>query len=541
MNNYSIWIEKTKGYPDLYDELTSIKNNDEAINDRFYKELEFGTGGLRGVIGAGTNRMNVFTVGRATLGLADYLSESDLSQSVVIAYDSRNKSTEFAKRSAEILSSFGIKVYLFDKITPTPVLSYAVRELKAGAGIVITASHNPKEYNGYKVYNELGCQITDDSAKAITSKIKARGYFDSYEKREDLINIIGDEILDKYITTVKELSLFDEAEKYAPKVVYTPLHGTGNIPVRRILSEIGIKNVTVVKEQELPDGNFTTCPYPNPEEKDALELAIKLGHENGAELVLATDPDADRIGIAVRDTKGEFILLNGNETGMLIMDYMLARKSQKGILGIDPVVIKTIVSTDIAFSIAKKYGATVKEVLTGFKYIGEAMDTLDNFVMGMEESYGYLVGPHARDKDAVSAAMMIGEMYAYYKKSGISLYEKLLEIYSEHGSYVTDLMSKTYKGESGAEKMKGIIASVRSNPKISYKNEEFVFTDFKEGIDALPKSDVLRFKSENVRVIIRPSGTEPKIKIYFQVSAKNESEAKTTLAEIKEVVQRILD
>ena len=433
MNNYSIWIEKTKGYPDLYDELTSIKDNDEAINDRFYRELEFGTGGLRGVIGAGTNRMNVFTVGRATLGLADYLSESDVSQSVVIAYDSRNKSTEFAKRSAEILSSFGIKVYLFDKITPTPVLSYAVRELKAGAGIVITASHNPKEYNGYKVYNELGCQITDDSAKAITSKIKARGYFDSYEKREDLINIIGDEMLDKYITTVKELSLFDEAEKYAPKVVYTPLHGTGNIPVRRILSEIGIKNVTVVKEQELPDGNFTTCPYPNPEEKDALELAIKLGHENGAELVLATDPDADRIGIAVRDAKGEFILLNGNETGMLIMDYMLARKSQKGTLGIDPVVIKTIVSTDIAFSIAKKYGATVKEVLTGFKYIGEAMDTLDNFVMGMEESYGYLVGPHARDKDAVSAAMMIGEMYAYYKKSGISLYEKLLEIYSEHG------------------------------------------------------------------------------------------------------------
>ena len=541
MNNYSIWIEKTKGYPDLYDELTSIKDNDEAINDRFYRELEFGTGGLRGVIGAGTNRMNVFTVGRATLGLADYLSESDVSQSVVIAYDSRNRSTEFAKRSAEILSSFGIKVYLFDKITPTPVLSYAVRELKAGAGIVITASHNPKEYNGYKVYNELGCQITDDSAKAITSKIKARGYFDSYEKREDLINIIGDEILDKYITTVKELSLFDEAEKYAPKVVYTPLHGTGNIPVRRILSEIGIKNVTVVKEQELPDGNFTTCPYPNPEEKDALELAIKLGHENGAELVLATDPDADRIGIAVRDAKGEFILLNGNETGMLIMDYMLARKSQMGTLGIDPVVIKTIVSTDIAFSIAKKYGATVKEVLTGFKYIGEAMDNLDNFVMGMEESYGYLVGPHARDKDAVSAAMMIGEMYAYYKKSGISLYEKLLEIYSEHGSYVTDLMSKTYKGESGAEKMKGIIASVRSNPKISYKNEEFVFTDFKEGIDALPKSDVLRFKSENVRVIIRPSGTEPKIKIYFQVSAKNESEAKTTLAEIKEVVQGILD
>ena len=319
------------------------------------------------------------------------------------------------------------------------------------------------------------------------------------------------------------------------------MHGTGNIPVRRILSEIGISDITVVEEQELPDANFTTCPYPNPEEKDALELAIKLGKSNGAELVLATDPDADRIGIAVRDNSGEFVLLNGNETGMLIMNYMLESKMEKGTLGKDPVVIKTIVSTDIAFSIAKKYGATVKEVLTGFKYIGEAMDTLDNFVMGMEESYGYLVGTHARDKDAVSAAMMIGEMYAYYKKCGLSLYEKLLELYNEHGTYVTDLMSKTYKGESGAEKMKNIISAVRSNPTLNYKNEVFEFTDFKEGIDGLPKSDVLRFKSENVRVIIRPSGTEPKIKIYFQVAAKTEKEAREALAEVKDTVQGILD
>lgn len=541
MNDYRTWLKKTKEYPDLYNELTSIKDNEDAINDRFYRELEFGTGGLRGVIGAGTNRMNVFTVGRATLGLGDYLSESNSPKSVVIAYDSRNMSTEFARRSAEILSSFGITVYLFDKITPTPVLSYAVRYLKAGAGIVITASHNPKEYNGYKVYNENGCQITDDSARTITQKIKARGYFDAYEKREDLINIVGDEIFNTYVSTIKKLSLFDGAEKYAPKVVYTPLHGTGNIPVRRILSEIGIQNVTVVNEQELPDGSFTTCPYPNPEEKDALELAIKLGNENGAELVLATDPDADRIGIAVRNNRGEFVLLNGNETGMLIMDYMLARKREEGTLGSHPVVIKTIVSTDIAFSIAKKYGATVKEVLTGFKYIGEAMDTIDNFVIGMEESYGYLVGQHARDKDAVSAAMIICEMYAYYKKSGLSLYDKLLQIYSEHGTYVTDLVSKTYKGASGAEKMKEIIASIRSNPTISYKNEKFAFTDFKQGIDGLPKSDVLRFKSKNIRVIIRPSGTEPKIKIYFQVSADNESVAKSILAEIKDIVQGILD
>ena len=541
MNNYGIWLEKTIEYPDLYNELCSIKDDADAINDRFYKELEFGTGGLRGVIGAGTNRMNVFTVGRATLGLGDYISKSNVPQSVAIAYDSRNMSQEFARRAAEILSSFGITVYLFDKITPTPVLSYAVRELKAGAGIVITASHNPKEYNGYKVYNEFGCQITDESAAKITANIKARGYFDAYEKREDLIKIVGDEILDKYIENIKGFSLFDEVENYAPKVVYTPLHGTGNIPVRRILSEIGISDVTVVKEQEHPDDKFTTCPYPNPEEKDALELAIKLGKSSGAELVIATDPDADRIGIAVRDNSGEFVLLNGNETGMLIMDYMLAMKMEQGTLGKAPVVIKTIVSTDIAFSIAKKYGATVKEVLTGFKYIGEAMDTLDNFVMGMEESYGYLVGSHARDKDAVSAAMMIGEMYAYYKKCGLSLYEKLLDLYREHGTYVTDLMSKTYKGESGAEKMKNIIASVRRDPSINYKNENFEFTDFKEGIDGLPKSDVLRFKSDKVRIIIRPSGTEPKIKIYFQVCAGSEAEAREVLAEVKDKVQSILD
>lgn len=541
MNNYKIWIEKTADYPALYEELVSIENDKKAINDRFYRELEFGTGGLRGIIGAGPNRMNVFTVSRATLGLGDYISKSKAPQSVVIAYDSRNMSCEFAKRTAEILSSFGITVYIFDKITPTPVLSYAVRELKAGAGIVITASHNPKEYNGYKVYNEFGCQITDNSAKEITAKIKERGYFDSYEKKEEFIKVIGDEILDKYLTAIKKLSLFEVDKKYAPKVVYTPLNGTGNIPVRRILAEIGISEIDVVKEQELPDKNFTTCPYPNPEEKDTLELAIKLGNSNNAELVLATDPDADRLGIAVRNNEREFVLLNGNETGMLIMDYILARKSQEGTLGKNPVVIKTIVSTDIAFSIAEKYGATVKEVLTGFKYIGEAIDTLDNFVMGMEESYGYLIGAHARDKDAVSAAMMVCEMYTYYKQCGMSLYEKLLEIYKEHGIYVTDLMSKTYAGESGAEKMKKIIASVRRNPSISYKDEIFTFTDFNEGINGLPKSDVLRFKSQNVRIIIRPSGTEPKIKIYFQVSAKTASDAKAILADVKEIVQRILD
>lgn len=540
MNNFNIWLKNTVDNPEIYDELIAVRDNEAERQDRFYKELTFGTGGLRGVIGAGTNRMNVYTVGRATAGLADYMLTSGAKKSIVIAYDSRNKSREFAFRSAEIMSSMGIHAYVFDKLTPTPVLSFAVRELGAGAGIVITASHNPKEYNGYKVYNEHGCQITDLAAKEILDKINAKGYFDKYEKNDALITVIKDEILEKYLNEIEKYSLFDRVSEYAPKVVYTPLYGTGNIPVRAILDRIGVKNVSVVKEQELPNGDFTTCPYPNPEEKAALALALEEGRETNAELILATDPDADRVGIAVRDSRGDFILLNGNETGLLLMNYMLERKSALGTLGHSPVVIKTIVTTDMAFSVAEKYGATVREVLTGFKYIGEAIDTLDNFVMGMEESYGYLVGTFARDKDAVSAVMLITEMFAYYKSLGISLYEQLERLYREHGYYLTDLLSKTYKGASGAERMKQIIAEIRSNPNIKIDGEELVYTDFGNGIDGLPKSDVLRFKSENVRILIRPSGTEPKIKIYYQIKASSPDAARKKLTEVKEIVEKCL-
>ena len=539
MDKYLYWVENTKNVPEIQRELKEIEADTAEREDRFYRDLAFGTGGLRGVIGAGTNRMNVYTVGRATMGLADYMLEARAKKSVVIAYDSRNMSPEFAMRAAEVLSSKGILAYVFDKLTPTPVLSYAVRTLKAGAGIVITASHNPKEYNGYKVYNEHGCQITDNAAAKILESIGKHDYFEPYTANPELIKLLDDEILDKYLEDIKKYSLFNETAAYAPSVVYTPLHGTGNIPVRKILASIGVSDVKIVPEQEAPDSNFTTCPYPNPEERAALTLALEEAKESGAELVIATDPDADRVGVVAREDNGNYRFLNGNETGILLMNYMLERKAALGTLGDAPTVIKTIVSSDMAFSVAKKYGATVKEVLTGFKYIGEEMDRTDNFVMGMEESYGYLVGTHARDKDAVSAVMLVLEMYAYYKKAGKSITKVLDELYVEHGYYLTDLVSLTYKGASGAEKMKAIIASVRREPDIGL-TEKLEFTDFGIGVDGLPKSDVLRFKSDRARIIIRPSGTEPKLKIYYQINAENETKAREELERVKSRVEASL-
>ncbi len=537
---YERWLEFARENDEkMLEELSAC--NDAEISDRFYRSLSFGTGGLRGVIGAGTNRMNVYTVSKATAGLADYVLETADNKSVVIAYDSRNMSREFAECAASVLSSYGIRAYIFDKITPTPVLSYAVRELGAGAGIVITASHNPKEYNGYKVYNRAGCQITDEAAAAISSRISQHDDLAKYEAKASCIVWLGDEILDKYLETIKELSLYGKAGNSSVKIVYTPLHGTGNIPVRRILSDVGIENVTVVKEQELPDGNFETCPYPNPEERAALELAYQYAEKIDADMVVATDPDADRVGIVVKDAKsGTYRFLNGNETGLLLMEYMLNRKKELGILGSNPVIIKTIVTTDMAFSIAEEYGAKVKEVLTGFKYIGEAMDKTDNFVMGMEESYGYLVGKHARDKDAVSAVMMIAEMYAYYNGQGKGLVEVLDGLYEKYGYYLTDLVSLTYKGASGAEKMKAIISAIRENPRITIDGDEMEYTDFGLGVDGLPKSDVLRFRNNNVRILIRPSGTEPKLKIYYQIKSNCVESSQKKLADVKKAIEAIL-
>ncbi len=523
MEVYKKWLESVEEQ-DLLDELNAVLGDEKAIEDRFYKELTFGTGGLRGVIGAGTNRMNAYTVGRATLGLAEYMLKTGAEKSVVVAYDSRFKSREFAFRIADILSSKGILTYVFDTLTPTPVLSYAVRALKTGAGIVITASHNPKEYNGYKVYNEKGCQITDEAASAILAEIEKCDYFFKAEKNPALIKVLGDEILDEFLEKIREFSLSDVARAYPPKTVYTPLHGTGNVPVRKLLEKMGVSDVTIVKEQELPDSNFTTCPYPNPEEKEALTLALEEGKKIGAELILATDPDADRVGIAVPDKDG-YRLLNGNETGVLMMEYMLSQKAEKGTLGKNPTIIKTIVTTDMAFGIAKKFGASVTEVLTGFKYIGEALDKTENYVMGLEESYGYLVGDHARDKDAVSAVMTIVEMCAYYKSKGQGLVEALENLYKKYGFYKTELASFQYPGKEGMATMAKVIGNIRNNPPTEILGKAVEFTDFAKGVDGLPKSDVLRFRNDDVRLIVRPSGTEPKLKIYYQVKGETGEKA----------------
>ena len=538
MTEFERWLEKAEDN-EIKNELLSVARNEKEIEDRFYKALSFGTGGLRGIIGAGTNRMNIYTVGKATFGLAEYLLVTG-GNSIVIAYDSRNKSAEFARLSAEIMSYKGIKVYLFSELTPTPVLSFAVRYLKASAGIVITASHNPKEYNGYKVYNSLGCQITDEAAKAITVKINEYDYFNGFTPNEALIEVLDDSVKTAFLQAIKAFSLTKITEANAPSIVYSPLHGTGRKYVQAILKEMGIKAVHTVKEQEMPDGNFNTCPYPNPEEKAALTLALRDAEIYKPDLVMATDPDADRIGIAVPNEKGEYVLLNGNETGSILLYYILLKKQEMGIPCTRSTVIKTIVTTDIIFDMAKEYGAEVKEVLTGFKYIGEALEETEDYLLGLEESYGYLIGTHARDKDAVSAAMMIAEACAYFKEKGKSLYAVLQEIYERYGYYQTELKSISLPGKDGMEKMKEILANIRKNPPKEIDGKALIFDDFAQGLFGLPKSDVLRFKNEDYRIIIRPSGTEPKMKIYLQAKVANKADATEKIDNALRLVESLI-
>lgn len=541
---YLEWLEKAD-IPEIVQELKEIEGDEKAIEDRFYKKLEFGTGGLRGVLGAGTNRMNEYTVGRATFGLANYLLKTYGQGKAVIAYDSRKKSREFAFLIAKILSSFKIQAYVFEELMPTPVLSFAVRHLKASMGVVITASHNPKEYNGYKVYNEHGCQITNEAAEAITREIDATdGYFRSFCEEEKYIHVLGEEVLDAFLEEIQKYSLFSECGKYCPEIVYSPLHGTGNKPVRRILAKIGVRDVTVVPEQELPDPEFTTCPYPNPEERSALDRAIALAQRKGAPLVLATDPDADRVGIAVRASDGQYRLFNGNETGILLLHFVLTMKRDRGLLQGGETVIKTIVTTDTAFRIAEEFGVRVKEVLTGFKYIGEQIDLLprpEQYVFGLEESYGYLVGVHARDKDAVSASMLIAEMAAYYAKQGKTLIDALYALYDRYGYMKTALYSKEYKGKDGKEAMNGVIRSLRNAPpaQIGGRKVERVL-DYLNGIDGLPVSDVLSYSGQGFKVIVRPSGTEPKLKAYFMAEGEDEAQANALLSEVQENFCKIL-
>ena len=539
MTEFERWLEKAED-KEIKNELLSVVGNEKEIEDRFYKALSFGTGGLRGIIGAGTNRMNIYTVGKATFGLAEYLLATG-GNSIVIAYDSRNKSADFARLSAEIMSHKGIKAYLFSELTPTPVLSFAVRYLKASAGIVITASHNPKEYNGYKVYNSLGCQITDEAAKTITEKINEYDYFNDFTPNESLIEVMDESVKTAFLQAIKAFSLTKITEENAPSIVYSPLHGTGKKYVQEILKGMGIKTVHTVKEQEMPDGNFTTCPYPNPEEKAALTLALRDAEIYKPDLVMATDPDADRIGIAVPNEKGEYILLNGNETGSVLLYYILLRKNEMGIPCTGSTVIKTIVTTDIIFGMAKEYGVEVKEVLTGFKYIGEALEETEDYLLGLEESYGYLVGTHARDKDAVSAAMMIAEACAYFKGKDKSIYSVLQEIYERYGYYQTELKSISLPGTDGMEKMKEILANIRKNPPKEIDGQTLIFDDFANGLFGLPKSDVLRFKNEEYRLIIRPSGTEPKMKIYLQSKGRKITEAQEKLEKMKSLIVGLLE
>ena len=564
--NGSCFDEQTKA------ELKAIENDENEIKERFYKDLEFGTGGLRGIIGAGTNRMNIYTVGKATQGLADYILENNpngAQMGVAIAYDSRNMSPEFARKTGLTLCANGIKAYVFESLRPTPELSFAVRHLGCTAGVVVTASHNPPEYNGYKVYWQDGGQVPYPRDEAIIEKVNAVAGFDAikimdYDEAvsKGLYVTIGKEVDDEYIKNVKAQSLNpDIVSKTADslKIVYTPLHGTGNIPVRRVLSEIGFKNVYVVPEQEMPDGNFSTVGYPNPEDPKAFTLAIKLAKEVGADVIIGTDPDCDRVGVVVKDSKGEYVVLTGNMTGALLTNYMLSHIKEKGILPANGAVVKTIVTTEMIRPITAEYGVKLFDVLTGFKYIGEKIKQFEEtgdytFVFGFEESYGCLSGTYARDKDAVVASMLVAELTAFYKNQGKTLYDGLIELYEKYGYYREGITSITLKGIEGVEKIKYIMDTLRKNPPKDFignnvmwlrdytKNE---FTNLITGEtekNTLPSSNVLHYTLENGDwVCVRPSGTEPKIKIYYGIKGTGMSDAASKLEAMGSYMKEMID
>lgn len=556
---YNEWLEKATGDPDLKAELESIKGNDDEILDRFYRNLEFGTAGLRGVIGAGTNRMNIYTVGRATQGLADYLNANYDNPSVAIGYDSRIKSDLFSQEAASVLAANGVKVYIYDELEPTPCLSYAIRYYHTQSGIIITASHNPAKYNGYKCYNPNGYQMTDEEAAEAYEYIQKVDYFTGIKKVDfdDAVNagkieFIGEKVINSFLDEVQKQCINPEIVKNADlKVIYTPLNGTGNKPVRAILDRIGVKSVYVVPEQEYPDGNFPTCPFPNPEIKQVFEIGLEMNRKIGADILLATDPDCDRVGIAVPDKTGELVLMSGNEVGAMLLNYILSQRLEKGTLPKSAIAVKSFVSTDLAEVIAKKYNCTFKNLLTGFKYIGELITNLEkegrasDFVMGFEESYGYLAGTHARDKDAVVASMLICEMAAYYKTKNMNLVDVMNSLYDKYGYYCNEVKSYTFEGAEGMEKMAQIMDTLRQNPPKTigdfivaavsdYKTSKITFTDGKEEKIELPKSNVLAFALENGnKVIVRPSGTEPKIKAYL-TAIGNDKESASKIAKTLE-------
>ena len=562
-NEYEVWKKKVTEDADLTAELTDMEGKEDRITDAFYQNLAFGTGGLRGVIGAGTNRMNIYTVGKASQGLADYINRHfpKEERKIAISYDSRIKSSLFAKRAAEVFAANGIRVFIYTELMPTPMLSWAVRSLSCAAGVMVTASHNPSKYNGYKVYGPDGCQITTDAAAEILGCIEKTDAFEDV-KREDFetalengrISYIGEDTVTSFIEAVKGQSMLTKSEENVDKnisIVYSPLNGTGLKPVLRTLKESGFTNITVVKEQEQPDGHFPTCPYPNPEIREAMALGMEYAKKCSADLLLATDPDCDRVGIAVPNREGEYVLLSGNETGLLLLNYICSMRQAAGTMPEHPVFVKTIVTLDMAARIAADYGVKTVDVLTGFKFIGDQIARLEaegrenDYILGFEESYGYLSGSYVRDKDAVDGAFLICEMAAYYRSKGMGLLEVLEGLYEKYGFCLNTLHSYEFEGMEGFEKMKGIMNRLHTMASRIAEGEAVCIGGRKteavedylsgtisradkttEPIAGLPSSDVLKFRlAGNASVVVRPSGTEPKLKLYISVSAEDKAKA----------------
>ncbi|MEM1483270.1 phospho-sugar mutase [Oscillospiraceae bacterium PP1C4] len=561
---YEKWLSVPLEDADLSAELDAIKGKDDEILDRFYRDLEFGTAGLRGVIGAGTNRMNIYTIRRATQGLANYLTAKFKSPSVAISYDSRIKSDLFSKQAAGVLAANGIKVFIYKELMPVPALSFATRELKCDAGIMVTASHNPAKYNGYKVYGSDGCQMTETAADAVLEQINRLDLFNDVKTMDfeqgisaGAITFIADEVADQFLNAVLAQQINPGLCADAGlKLVYTPLNGAGNKPVRRVLKEIGVSNITVVPEQEHPDGNFPTCPFPNPEIQEALAKGLELSRKLGADLLLATDPDCDRVGIAVKND-GDYRMLTGNHVGALLLDYICANRIAKGTMPQNPITVKTIVSTKLVDAIGKHYGVQVINVLTGFKYIGEQIAIVeekgeaDRFIFGFEESYGYLAGTYVRDKDAVVGSMLIIEMASYYKQKGMSLVDALNSLYERFGLCCESVSNFQFEGAQGMKIMAGMMEKLRNNPPSEIAGYKVVcVSDYEastqtsaQGITPihLPKSNVLEYLlDDGCSAIVRPSGTEPKIKLYLSVVGRGMSEIEARTAAIGEDVKRIL-
>lgn len=549
---YQRWLERTTD-AELLEELKRME--EAAIEDAFYRDLAFGTGGLRGVIGAGSNRMNVYTVAKASQGLADYLAKRFSTPSAVIGYDSRLKSDVFARVTAGVLAANGVQVHFWPQLTPVPTVSFATRYLRASAGVMITASHNPAKYNGYKVYGADGCQVTVEAAAEILSEIEKLDLFDGV-KRADFdaclhdgrIRLISDEVLAAFLEAVKAQSaLFGEQACKDIAIVYSPLNGAGYVPVTRALKELGYARVTVVEEQRLPDGHFPTCPYPNPEIREAMALGITYAGRLGADLLMATDPDCDRVGVAVRDHSGGYVLLSGNETGLLLLDYLCAQRMKHGAMPADPVLIKTIVTTDMAERIAAHYGVRTVNVLTGFKFIGEqigrleAQGRLNSYVFGFEESYGYLSGPYVRDKDGVGASCLICEMFSYYAARGVSLLDRLEQLYADYGYCLNTLHSYAFDGSAGFARMQAVMQGLRGGVASFGSRRVLRVLDYAGGLDGLPKSDVLKFILEGgCTLVVRPSGTEPKLKLYLSVSAQSREAAQEAEAELLRSAETLL-